>query len=91
MKTLVLVGVLALGLSFPLTSQAEVSAFGVTLPLEEKEVSDSHRGGYVASNFSDSLNVQKLHNVGVKEAKEKEVYENVYSAFGINISGDQVI
>ena len=91
MKKLILLGALAVGLSFPLTSQAEINAFGVSLPLEKKEVSQSARGGYVAQDLMDTLRVQKLHNSSAKEVVETEEHQNVYSVFSINVSGDQVI
>ncbi len=91
MKKLILASALAVGLSFPLTSQAEVNAFGVSLPLENKEVSDTSRGGYVAQGLMDTLNVQKLNNKESKETIEETEHENVYTVFGINVSGDQVI
>ena len=91
MKKLLLASALAVGLSFPLSSQAEVSAFGVQLPVERAEVSDNIRGGYVASDFSDSLHVQDLYNEEAVKSEKDSVPENVYSVFGINISGDQVI
>ncbi len=91
MKKLLLASALAVGLSFPLSSQAEVSAFGVQLPVERAEVSDNIRGGYVASDFSDSLQVQDLYNEEAVKSEKDSVPENVYSVFGINISGDQVI
>ena len=61
MTKLLLVSVLAVGLSFPLTSQAEVNALGVSLPIERSEVSDNVHGGYVATGAGDSLTVQKIH------------------------------
>lgn len=91
MKKLILASALAVGLSFPLSSQAEVNAFGVSLPLQKVEVSDTASGGYVARDFSDSLNVQKLHNSNESVTVDEKVYENVYTVFGINVSGDQVI
>lgn len=91
MKKLILASALAVGLSFPLTSQAEINAFGVSLPLENKEVSDTSRGGYVAQSLMDTLRVQKLHNSDVQDIASEEEHENVYSVFGINVSGDQVI
>ena len=91
MKKLIIASMVAVGLSFPLTSQAEVNAFGVSLPLERKEVRDTARGGYVAKDLMDTLRVQKLHGSEVKEVIQEEEYENVYSVFGINVSGDQVI
>ena len=91
MKKLLLASVLAVGLSFPAISQAGVSAFGVQLPVESTEVSDNIRGGYVASDFRDSLQVQDIKNKETVKSERESVPENVYSVFGINISGDQVI
>jgi len=91
MKKLLLASALAVGLSFPLSSQAEVSAFGVQLPVERGEVSDNIRGGYVATDFSNTLNTQKLQNSKAKEVEVSSESENVYSVFGVKISGDQVI
>jgi len=91
MKKLILASVLAVGISFPLSSQAEVNAFGVQFPVERAEVSDNFKGGYVAGDFGDTFRVQKLNQ---KESRESEITsdnENVYSVFGVNISGDQVI
>ena len=64
---------------------------GVSLPLERKEVSDSTRGSYVARDLMDTFKVQRLHNSKAAGAVEETEYENVYSVFGVNISGDQVI
>jgi hypothetical protein len=91
MKKLLLASALAVGLSFPLSSQAEVSAFGVQLPVERTQVSDNIRGGYVATDFGNTLKVQRLHNSEVEEVKASTENENVYSVFGVNISGDQII
>ncbi len=91
MKKLLLASALAVGLSFPLSSQAEVGAFGVQLPVERAQVSDNIRGGYVASDFNNTLKVQKLHNSETQKAEDNSAPENVYSVFGVKISGDQVI
>lgn len=60
MTKLLLLSILAVGLSFPHNSQAEVNAFGVSLPIERSEVSDNVHGGYVATSAGDTLTVQKL-------------------------------
>ena len=62
MKKLLIAGALVVGLSIPAISQAEVSAFGVQLPVQSAEVSDNIRGGYVASSPSDTLVVQSLQS-----------------------------
>lgn len=91
MKKLLLASVLALAISFPLSSQAEVSAFGVQLPVERAEVSENLRGGYVAENLGDTFQVQKLRSSEVEEALTSSENNSVYSVFGVNISGDQAI
>lgn len=91
MKKLILAGVLALGLSFPLTSQAEVNALGVSLPIERSEVSDNIHGGYVARDLMDTFAVQNPQNPEVTGTVDETEFENVYSVFGIRISGDRVI
>jgi len=91
MKKLLLASVLAVGLSFPLSSQAEVSAFGVQLPVERAQVSDNIRSGYVAQDLGDTFQVQKLRGSEVEEVQASSENKSVYSVFGVNISGDQVI
>ena len=91
MKKLLLASVIAVGLSFPALSQAEVSVFGVQFPVERAEVSDNIKGGYVATDFSNSLQVQDLHDDKSVKSEDTSIPENVYSVFGVNISGDQVI
>jgi len=91
MKKLLLASVIAVGLSFPALSQAEVSVFGVQFPVERAEVSDNIKGGYVATDFSNSLQVQDLHDDNSVKSEDTSIPENVYSVFGVNISGDQVI
>ena len=91
MKKLLLASVIAVGLSFPLSSQAEVIAFGVQLPVEKAQVNDNVRGGYVAQDLGDTFQVQQLSNSRVEEVKNSPENESVYSVFGVNISGDQVI
>lgn len=60
MTKLFLASILAVGLSFPVLAQAEINAFGVSLPVERTEVSDNVKGGYVATGAGDSLTVQQL-------------------------------
>lgn len=91
MKTLLVAAALAVGLSFPIASQAEINAFGVSLPIERAEVNNDARGGYVAQSRMDTLKVQKLNSQEVKKSVPEVEHENVYSAFGIKVSGDQVI
>ncbi|GJM14776.1 MAG: hypothetical protein DHS20C13_01030 [Thermodesulfobacteriota bacterium] len=89
MKKLLLASVLAVGLSFPLTSQAEVSAFGVQIPLKQAEVSDNINSGYVAQNLSDTFQVQKLQNPSQVSAESLD--SNTYYVFGVELGGDNAI
>lgn len=91
MKKLLIASALAVGLSFPAVSQAEVSAFGVQLPIQRAEVSENLNGGYVAQDLGDTFQVQKLNKSGAQEIEVISESENIYSVFGVNISGDQVI
>ena len=62
MNKLLLTSVLALAFALPaVSSYAGVNALGVHLPIERAEVSES-TGGYVAEDFGDTFNVQKLSN-----------------------------
>lgn len=91
MKSLVLATVLALGLSFPLVSQAEVSAFGVQIPVQTSEVSDDARGGYVAQSLSDTFQVQKLQNSNESEIANKSYDSNTYYVFGVALDSNSAI
>ena len=90
MKKLLLAGALAVGLSFPLTSQAEVNAFGVQIPVGQAEVSDSIKGGYVAQSLQDTFVVQKLQNSS--EATSSELADgNAYYVFGVKLGSENAI
>ncbi len=90
MKKLIIASVIAAGLSSPFTSQAEVSAFGVNLPVEKREVSENIRGGYVAQDLSDTFHIQKLSSESESKSERIEA-ENVYTVFGVRVSGNNVI
>jgi len=51
MKKFPTVSVLAVGLGFPLTSQTEISVFGVQLEAERTVVSNKLRDSYVAQDL----------------------------------------
>lgn len=90
MKKLIVAAALVAGLSFPLVSQAEVNAFGVSLPIEQREVSANVKGGYVPESLSDTFQVQKLSSDSKSESGSSE-YEDIYSVFGVRLSGKNVI
>ena len=83
MRTLLLTSVLALVFALPLSSYAGVNALGVQLPIERNEVSES-TGGYVAKDFGDTLNVQKLNNKESSVEIDNEREE--YLVFGVDIN-----
>ncbi|MGB2692888.1 MAG: hypothetical protein WBB48_13610 [Thermodesulfobacteriota bacterium] len=87
MKKLLIAGALVVGLSFPLSSQAEISAFGVQIPAEKAEVSNNINGGYVAQNLGDTFQVQKLQNSS-EAASTNSVDSNTYYVFGVELGGD---
>ena len=90
MKSLILASVLAVGLSFPLVSQAEVNAFGVHSSATS-EVSDSINGGYVAQNLSDTFQVQKLQSSNESKSANSSYYEDTYYVFGVALDNGNVI
>ena len=83
MNKLLLTSVLGLVLALPVSSYAGINAFGVHLPIEQAEVSES-RGGYVATDLGDTFHVQKLNksdnSVTTKDDNEK------YLVFGVDIN-----
>lgn len=83
MNKLLLTSVLALALALPISSYAGINAFGVHLPIEQAEVSDS-KGGYVATNLGDTFNVQKLNNK--KNSLISENDSDEYLVFGVDIN-----
>lgn len=91
MKKLIVAGTLVAALAFPLVSQAEVNAFGVQLPVGQSEVSDNAKGGYVAQDLSDTFHVQTLSGKGEAAPSEETIHENVYTVFGVRVSGSDVI
>ena len=91
MKGFVLATVLALVATFPLVSQAEVNAFGVQIPLQTSEVSDSAHGGYVAQSLSDTFHVQKLRSSNETESSENTYDNDRYYVFGVALDSNKEI
>ena len=90
MRKLLIASALAVGLSFPAVSQAQVSAFGVDLPVGQSEVSDNIHGGYVAQNLSDTLRIQKLHGTDKSKSNNKSYGESYY-VFGVDLNSTNQI
>ena len=91
MKSLILASVLAVGLSFPLVSQAEVNAFGVQVPLQTSQVNDSINGVYVAQSLSDTFQVQKLQSPNESKSANSSYDKDTYYVFGVALDGDNII
>ena len=83
MNKLLLTSVLALAFALPLSSYAGVNALGVHLPIERAEVSES-TGGYVAKDFGDTLNVQKLNNSESSITSDGNAEK--YVVFGVDLN-----
>ena len=90
MKRLIIAVALAAGLAFPLASQAEVNAFGVSLLAGQNEVSDDIRGGSIAEYPFYPINAQRLSNTS-EPVNVQTSHQNVYTVYGIHLSGDDVI
>ncbi len=91
MKKLIVAGTLVAALAFPLVSQAEVNAFGVQLPVGQSQVSDNAKGGYVAQDLNDTFHVQTLSGNSDSASSDETIHENVYTVFGVRVSGSDVI
>ena len=91
MKSLILASVLAVGLSFPLVSQAEVNAFGVQVPLQTSQVNDSIQSGYVAQSLSDTFQIQKLQSPNESKSANSSYDVDTYYVFGVALDNGNVI
>lgn len=91
MMKLIVAGTLVAALAFPLASKAEVSAFGVSIPVGQSEVSDHIRGGSIAEYPFYPISAQKLGNHTESAHTDATEYQNVYSVFGVRVSGSDVI
>ncbi len=90
MRKLILAAVLTAGALFPLASQAEVNAFGVSVPVESREVTDGIRGGTLTEFPYYPISVQRLS--GTKTPTQGNVMNgDAYTVQGIHLSSDQVI
>ena len=90
MRKLILAAVLTAGALFPIASQAEVNAFGVSVPVERHEVSDGVRGGTLAEVPYYPINAQRLSGT---KAPAQAIMPNgdAYTVQGIHLSSDEVI
>lgn len=91
MKKLIVAGTLVAALAFPLASHAEVNAFGVQLPVGQYDEDGNATGGYVAQGLNDTFHVQTLSGNDESTPADETRYENVYTVFGIRVSGSDVI
>lgn len=91
MTKLIVAATLVIALAFPLVSRAEVSAFGVSVPVEQSRLSDNIRGGSVAEYPFYPIQAQKLNNRSGLTHPVSAEYQNVYTVFGVRLSGSDVI
>ncbi|MEW6144454.1 MAG: hypothetical protein AB1598_05495 [Thermodesulfobacteriota bacterium] len=92
MKKLIVAGTIVAALAFPFASQAaDINAFGVQLPYGQSAAPDNVKGGYVPKGLNDTFHVQTLSGDSEAAPSDEEVYENVYTVFGIRVSGSDVI
>jgi len=84
MNKLLLTSVLALAFALPLSSYAGVNAFGVHLPIEQAEVSDTAAGGYVATDLGDTFQVQKLSDSNISITSDNKGEK--YVVFGVDLN-----
>jgi hypothetical protein len=91
MRKLIVAATLVTALAFPLLSRAEVNAFGVSVPFERTRVSDNIRGGSFTVYPFYPIRTQKLNNGSGTANPVRTEYHNVYTVFGVNLSGSDVI
>ena len=91
MKKLIVAGTLLAVLAFPLVSKAEVNALGVQLPVGNYNAESSAKGGYVAQDLNDTFQVQTLSGEEVSKPAPETGNKNVYTVYGIHLSGNDVI
>lgn len=91
MKTLVIAAILAAGISFHFTSHAEENIFGVTMPLEKKEVSEDINGGYVPLDLLDTFRVQKTSKPAYLDQVKSQDERDYFYAFGVPINFGDII
>jgi hypothetical protein len=91
MRSLVLISVLAIGISFLPLSQEETSVFYFQVPAQnsevKSEVNNDACGGYLAHNISDTFHVQ---NTNESESSDT-TYKDTYYAFGVVLDSDSAI
>jgi len=89
MKTLLFVAAFSIGIGLPLTSKAQLNAFGVQVPVERPLTNENIKGGYVAKNLGDTFRVQKLQNTGHINSKKEDSEKDIYYVFGVNVAVDK--
>ncbi len=91
MRSLVLISVLAIGISFLPLSQEETGVFYFQVPAQNSEVNEEVNndacGGYVAQNLLDTFHVQ---NTNESESSDS-TYKDTYYAFGVVLNSNSAI
>jgi hypothetical protein len=89
MKTILFVAAFSIGIGLPLTSEAQLIALGVQLPVERTLTNENIRGGYVAKNLGDTFRVQKLQNTGHIDSTKEDSEKDIYYVFGVKVAVDK--
>ncbi len=89
MRKFVLAAVLAAGVVFPAVSRAEVTEFGVNLPVEKQGVTDDVRGGTIAAYPYYPITSQKISNQATTQPQS--VKSNSYAVYGIHLNSNEAI
>jgi hypothetical protein len=89
MRKFVLAAVLAAGVIFPAASRAEVTEFGVNLPVGKQSVTDDVRGGTIEAYPYYPITPQKISNQA--PTQPQAVKTNSYAVQGIHLSSKEAI
>ena len=90
MKTLLIAAALAAGVSSHI-SHAEDNIFGVTMPLEKKEVSAEVKGGYIPLDLLDTFRVQKTEKPAYLQQIESQDERDYFYALGVPIDFEDLL
>lgn len=91
MKTLLIAAVFAAGISFHFTSHADENVFGVTMPLEKKQVTEDINGGYIPLDFLDTFRVQKTSKPTYLDQIRSQDDRDYFYALGVPIDFEDLI
>ena len=83
MKTVIVTAIITAALSFHFTSHAEESVFSVPVPVEQKEVKEDIKGGYIPLDFLDAFTIQQTAKPGYTAEIESQDDRDYFYALGV--------